>query len=213
MELETMFSEQRWNIIRCLGENKHSPLQLAGKLNTTIANISQQLRLLQAANLVKTERVQSREKGKPRKFFTLSHDYVYLISAMNEFTDKKLLELSDHHKTILKIWFMENSELHYDLEKFYWKIEKYLKDITGIIVLPQMGKADIIVVSDKNIEKYVQACVNKISTDNVLTPKVYSRKEITQLMQQKRGPFKSELSPYVLYDADGSLTSIGGDTA
>jgi hypothetical protein len=41
MELELMFSEQKWNILKCLADGKASPLQLAEKLNTTMANISQ----------------------------------------------------------------------------------------------------------------------------------------------------------------------------
>ena len=34
MELETMFTEQKWNILKCLSEEKYSPLQLAEKLDT-----------------------------------------------------------------------------------------------------------------------------------------------------------------------------------
>ena len=55
-----MFSEQKWNILRCLSQGKSSPLQLAGKLNTTMANISQQLRLLEATNLVKKEKIRNK---------------------------------------------------------------------------------------------------------------------------------------------------------
>ena len=56
MELASMFTEQKWNIIKALSENKYSPLQLAEKLDTTMANISQQLRLLEASNIVKKEK-------------------------------------------------------------------------------------------------------------------------------------------------------------
>ena len=75
MELEPMFTEQKWNILKCLSEEKYSPLQLAEKLDTTMANISQQLRLLEAANLVKKKKIKNRDKGKPRTLFSLTDDY------------------------------------------------------------------------------------------------------------------------------------------
>ena len=56
-----MFTEQKWNILQCLSKDKFSPIQLAEKLNTTMANISQQLRLLEAANLVKKEKISLKE--------------------------------------------------------------------------------------------------------------------------------------------------------
>ena len=59
MELETLFTEQKWNILKSLSEGKFSPLQLANRSNTTIANISQQLRLLEAAELVKKEKIKN----------------------------------------------------------------------------------------------------------------------------------------------------------
>src|SRR3989338_1427080 len=132
MELELMFSEQKWNILKCLSEGKFSPIQLAEKLNTSMANISQQLRLLEAANLVKKEKIRNRDKGKPRTLFSLRDDYAYLIPMMHGFANKRLLKTTDHHKAILRIWFLENTELHYALERLYWEIEPYINKIDSI---------------------------------------------------------------------------------
>ena len=96
MELEPMFTQQKWNILKCLSEEKLSPLQLAEKLDTTMANISQQLRLLEAANLVKKEKIRNRDNGKPRSLFSLREDCAYLIPTMQKFANKKLLKVSDH---------------------------------------------------------------------------------------------------------------------
>src|SRR3989344_7343405 len=125
MEMESMFTEQKWNILRELSSEKASPLQLAEKLNTTMANISQQLRLLEASNLVKKEKIKNRDKGKPRTLFSLTHDHAYIIPTMSNFAEKKLLKVEDHHRIILKIWFLVNPDLHSPLEKIYWKIEPH----------------------------------------------------------------------------------------
>ncbi len=112
MELESMFVDQKWNILHHLATGDYSPMQLAEKTNTTISNMSQQLRLLEAAKLVQKKKISNRDKGKPRAIFSLSSDYAYLISVTKDFTSKKFFTLTNYHKTILKIWSIENLELH-----------------------------------------------------------------------------------------------------
>ena len=151
-----MFTEQKWNILRSLSNEKLSPLQLAENLNTTMANVSQQLRLLEAANLVKKEKIKNRDKGKPRALFSLTDDYAYLVSTMKKFANKRLLKVTDHHKIILKIWFLKNPELHYTLERIYWKVEPHIKHID--IMAVNESSNEIYIVSDrkKEIERIAQ---------------------------------------------------------
>jgi len=151
MDLETLFVEQRWNILKSLTENKLSPLQLSASSNTTIANISQQLRLLEAANLVKKEKIKNRDKGKPRTLFSLTNDYAYLVATMQNFAGKKLLVLDDFKKYMLRALFLKNKDTQYALMKFYWSIEPSLKDIDAILVSTD-GQLNITIVSDKQLK-------------------------------------------------------------
>src|SRR3989338_4809580 len=100
MDLETLFTEQKWNILHHLSAGGQSPLQLAKLTNTTISNISQQLKLLEAASLVKKKKVQNRDKGKPRSVYYLSDDFAYLISLSRNFVSKKFLIFTNYHKNI-----------------------------------------------------------------------------------------------------------------
>ena len=207
MELELMFSEQKWNILKCLSEDKFSPIQLAEKLNTTMANISQQLRLLEATNLVKKEKIKNRDKGKPRTLFSLNDEYAYLIPTMHNFAEKKLLRVKYHHRIILKIWFLENSELHPHLEKLYWKIEPYLSQIEALAI--KQSSKELVIISDKSDE------IEKAITDKskVISIKIFSTVEAERILKQKKEPFfqLSELS--VLYDPNSffSKKPNGGD--
>jgi predicted transcriptional regulator len=144
MQLEQMFTEQKWNILRALSEEPQSPLQLSQKLNTTMANISQQLKLLEAVNLVKKEKIRNRDKGKPRTLFSLNGEYAFLIPVTAKFTDKRLIKTTDHQKSILRIWFLDNHQ--HDIERFYWSIRDSLPSISAIIVDETAKK--IHVVSD-----------------------------------------------------------------
>jgi len=188
-----MFSEQKWNILKCLSEGKFSPIQLAEKLNTTMANISQQLRLLEASNLVKKEKIKNRDKGKPRTLFSLNEDIAYLIPAMHNFANKKLLRVKDHHRIVLKIWFLENPELHPHIEKLYWKIEPYIGQIKAIIV--KQSSKELILISDKSDE--IEKIIDK---SQVISIKQYSIEEAERAIKNHKEPFSSLNELSIIYD-------------
>lgn len=213
MEIATLFTEQKWNILKSLSENKFSPLQLAQRSNTSIANISQQLRLLEAAELVKKEKIKNRDKGKPRTLFSLSHDYAYLVSTMKDFAKKRLLVLTDYHKVILRILFLENTELHYYLSKFYWRIEDYLDQIMAILVMPDIDEIKIIIVAEKakEIEKKINTTTIKKPNNKPKSIRVQgiTRNELMKLVKQGKEPFSCVEDLQVIYDPDGIMTNLG----
>jgi DNA-binding transcriptional ArsR family regulator len=134
MDQETLFTASKWQILKLLSEQPLSPIELAARSNTSVANISQQLRLLEMAGLVKSERIPNREKGQPRILYSLAGNHSFLIAATNDFVEKKLLKLSSYNKAILRIWFYGKPELHYFLEKAFWHIEQHLDKVDGIAV-------------------------------------------------------------------------------
>jgi len=134
MEQEMLFTASKWEIFKLLSDKPLSPIELAKHSNTSIANVSQQLRLLEIAGLVKSERISNRDRGQPRILYSLSGNNGYLISTSNEFVEKKLIKLSAHNQIIIKIWFYQDKEAHYFLEKGFWKIEEHLKEIDGIAI-------------------------------------------------------------------------------
>ena len=212
MDTETLFTEQKWNILKLLTKDKFSPLQLAQKSNTTIANISQQLRLLEMGNLVQKEKIPNREKGKPRALFSLTGDYAYLILVMKGFGQKRLLKLGDHHKLMIKIWFLDDSSIHYYLEKFYWKIEEYIGQITAIVVNPVGQDIEVIIVSEKprDIERKIGATTIKKPNDKTrsIIVKAFNLDEFKKLVKQGKEPFSSLSINQVIYDPEGIISDI-----
>lgn len=130
MEHETLFTASKWDILKRLEDGPSSPLELSKVCNTSIANISQQLRLLEMAGLVTSRRVSNRERGKPRVLYSLAGNLSYLIATTGDFVDKKVLQLSEYNKVIMRIWFYPKSELHYTLEKAFWTIEGHLDKVS-----------------------------------------------------------------------------------
>lgn len=197
MDIETMFTEQKWNILKCLSEEKYSPLQLAEKLDTTMANVSQQLRLLEASNLIKKEKVKNRDKGKPRTLFSLSKDYAYMISASDKFAEKRLLGVNEHHKTIMRIWFLEDMEMQYTLERLYWRLEQDIKDVAAIAV--NTSTKDIIIVSDSIPE------IEKALKDFKASIRIMQKKDAEKAIRNQKGFFSDTSKMSVIYDPESLL--------
>ena len=108
MELETLLTGSKWEIIELLSKENLSPMELAKKLNTSIANISSQLRLLQTAGLVNRKKTGAAGAGKPRTLFSISDDFCFISVFSKDFAKKKLLRLKKEQKEILKKWLKES---------------------------------------------------------------------------------------------------------
>jgi predicted transcriptional regulator len=152
MEHETLFTATKWDILKLLEKGPQSPLEISKQVGSSLANISQQLRLLELAGLVKTQRVSNRDKDKPRILYSLAGNLSYLIATSDNFVDKKLLSLTDRNKIILRVWFIEDQQVRYALEKAFWQIEPELGSITkltyaglekGVPVLEYAGTAKL----------------------------------------------------------------------
>lgn len=98
MDIENLLTGTKWDIIQLLSKRQYSPLELSKQLNTTIANISQQLRLLETADLIKKNKTGSTGPGKPRTLFSLSDDYAFITIISQGFAQKKLIHLTKKTK-------------------------------------------------------------------------------------------------------------------
>jgi len=134
MEQETLFTAAKWSVLKSLSFEKMSPLELAESNKTSMSNISQALRFLELAGLVRSERISNRDKGQPRVIYSIAKDNAYLILTAKSFVDKKMIEIDEHKKIMLKIWFFENGAMHFFLEKAFENIEDKLEDILGIFI-------------------------------------------------------------------------------
>lgn len=130
--------------------------------------------------------------------FSLSKDFSYLISIADKFTEKKLISLTDYHKLILKIWFLDDPSIHYYIEKFYWKIEENISDIKGIFIDTTNNRLHIILVSENpeklkikllhHIKRFEQEVKN--FSCGIYSLKEFERKTISQNIHALYDPNK-----------------------
>ncbi len=193
MEQETLFTSSKWDILKCLATGKKSPLELAKESNTSVANISQQLRLLELAGFVKSERIANRDKGLPRILYSLAENYSYLVVSTPGFVEKKFLKLKEYQKIIMRIWFIENAALQPYVERFFWGIEKYLEKISFFAIDDSDTKTVKVAVISDNAE--VKKTVKDTLIDGALGQKQFL---VTFIKEQD---IKKHLSAYhILHD-------------
>lgn len=148
MEIEALFSSSKWEILQLLAKQPASPLQLSELLNTSVANVSQQLRLLEVLGLVSSSRVANREKGKPRAIYTLAGDFVYTICLGSRYAGKQLIKATPIHSVIGRILCISDTGWHYPLLRAFWSLEPDLKQIQALVFEPSAGT--LYVVSQKS---------------------------------------------------------------
>jgi predicted transcriptional regulator len=194
MELEGLFSGTRWEILSNLSQAKLSPMELAESLKTTSANISQQLRLLELAGLVKSERTRDSDRKKPRILYTLADDYSHIVLATDKFSAKRMLPLTNYHLFMLRSFFLEDVEHHKHAGMFYWLISDRMQSIDLVAVDNSSDDLNIIVVAKREVLDSIEKDVKKSeysksgSRFTPLTSLDFKRKKIGE-------------SLHVLYDA------------
>ena len=120
MELDSFFSNPRWRILEIIAKKPSSPLEISHEMNTSVAYISQQLKLLETAQLITKKRTGFSDKGKPRTVFSLKGDMAYLSILTKDLQKKNLMYLSDRQNAILKIWSIDNPVFREELESLYF---------------------------------------------------------------------------------------------
>jgi len=201
MELENLFTVSKWEILSNLSRGKQSPMELSQKLRTTMANISQQLRLLEFAGLVKKEKVSQRDAGKPRTLYFLSDDFAHLVLIGKNCAQKRLLHLNDHHITMLRIWMIDDSSLHYYIEKLYWKIEQSIEQLKFLVVDTKSPEITLYAATDsKELERKLQDTLLRPPQGDLrsFVVKVVPEKEI-------QGRLDKLAAMHVVYDPKGIL--------
>jgi predicted transcriptional regulator len=188
MDYSSFMSSPRWKLLEIMAHQPSSPSELALAMETSVAYVSQQLKLLEAANLVSKKRTGRAEKGKPRMLFSLSGEMAYFVALINGSPFRKLLHLTEHHKIILKIWLLDNKDIHKVIEKIYHALEEELSEIKNISFSTKFSRL-LIVTDSKKVKSKIESLSKSI--ENKVDLKIVTESEL------KKYPL-GELSP--IYD-------------
>jgi DNA-binding transcriptional regulator GbsR (MarR family) len=144
----SLLGEKRWEILESISLSPASPTVIAEKIGTTVSYVSQQLKLLEVAGLVKKTKTGFSEKGRPRNIYHLSEEFIHISSLENGFAFKKNIKVNFHRKALLNIWTLNDESIQESVEILYSKLKTDIKDIHGIFAT-QGETTKVIIASDK----------------------------------------------------------------
>ncbi|MFT4310544.1 MAG: winged helix-turn-helix domain-containing protein [Candidatus Woesearchaeota archaeon] len=126
MEWESFTTSTKWDILTALAKQPTSPSQIADILGTTVANVSAQLKLLEAANIIEKQKTGNASAGKPRLLFSILQPSVYITSIQSQNTYKYKISPTLFQQVILNVWKLEE-QYHKPLTAFILKHETLMQ--------------------------------------------------------------------------------------
>ena len=121
MELDLFFSNSKWEILRELSKKPSSPMELSQVFGTSVANISQQLRLMEAMGMVDKTKVKNSEKGKPRMIYEIKNDIIYLVRLGKNFAKKQYIKPEPQSNYIFNVISTQNKKDQFYLLRFFFE--------------------------------------------------------------------------------------------
>jgi DNA-binding transcriptional regulator GbsR (MarR family) len=150
MDLDLFLALPRWEILQIIANKPSSPIEIAEKTKTTVSYVSQQLKLLEAKDVVKKQKTGAFEKGQPRNLFSLTEEFMHITVLANNFTDKTKIILDDKKKAILRIWFLKEVFDKHSLEKLVLLLEETLKKVDYIFLDSSKKSLTLVIGSEKS---------------------------------------------------------------
>lgn len=112
MQQDQLLTNIRWEIIKSISSGKASATELAKNTKSTLPNVSQQLKLLEAYEFVEYIKDQKRAQGKPRQIYALKKEICHITYARHGLAEKRLFNPDVFHTMLLNILFIPNLQDH-----------------------------------------------------------------------------------------------------
>ncbi|MBU0757491.1 MAG: winged helix-turn-helix domain-containing protein [Nanoarchaeota archaeon] len=135
MDLNKIFSDSRWEMIKELSKGEKSPIELSKKIRTSLANVSMQLKLLEALSIVEKKRTNSRGVGKPRTLYRLKKEAAYMTIVAENNCAKKLVKMGAMEKIIFSAYLLNDQKLSQNLLRFFFLNEDEVNSSFGFSYL------------------------------------------------------------------------------
>ena len=119
MELDSILTNSKWDILKELSKNPKSPMELASLFKTTTANMSQQLKLLEAYGIVSKTKVSNSLKGKPRMKYSICTETTYVIKLSKNHATKQQIKKEPCSNFMMNTILLTNKKDHFFLIKNY----------------------------------------------------------------------------------------------
>jgi|FLOH01.1.fsa_nt_gi DNA-binding transcriptional ArsR family regulator len=151
MDYGAILTNSKWSLIKELAKQIQTPTDLAEKTNTSIANVTQQLKLLEAYGLVKKEKtINNNLPGKPKTNYSIGKEIIFLTYISEGTAEKIELKLDPLQKSILNLWLYLKKEDAYTIEKYFAINEEILIKCQAVGIVGQgNNQIDLLIITEE----------------------------------------------------------------
>jgi len=110
MDRTELLQRSRWEILRQIALGNETPAEIAAAAKTSLPNTSQQLRLLEAHDLIQRGKEQRNGPGKPRSHYTLKKPLALLTVASERMADQHFLFPNELQQFVFATFFLPADE-------------------------------------------------------------------------------------------------------
>ncbi|MEM4637425.1 MAG: winged helix-turn-helix domain-containing protein [Candidatus Woesearchaeota archaeon] len=138
----------KWDIVKEIAKKEQSPLELSKKLETSISNIIQQLKVLEAYNIVGKKKSDEKNIGKPKTIYYIKEESAYILLLKNNNPEKKIFRIEGFNSILYTILFLSPEDTFYML-KFLLKYDDIIKKCKAIgLIKTTKDTIEFIIITD-----------------------------------------------------------------
>jgi len=206
----------KWTILKEIAQVPQSPSDLTLKLNTSLSNITQQLKLLEAYNLVRKEKSEEKHAGKPKTIYYINTEIVYATILKEGMAERKVFHIDDNNDMFFNILFGLNPEDLMYVLKFKFEYDNVLKKCKAIGFLKSSKESIELFLITDHLEEIRSKFSNVFIEDqNEKTKKIinwsHNEFEINDGLYRKDKYFMDMIrNVQIIHDPGGLLKNIKG---
>jgi len=127
MQQESLLQNSRWQVLKAITQSHTSASEIAKVINTSIPNVTQQLKLLEAYGIVAFDKEKKEGLGKPRQLYKLTKPVASIALARDGMAKQKFFQPCWEQALILSSTFIKSPQEQFCLLKFLFNNEEILQ--------------------------------------------------------------------------------------
>lgn len=209
-----LFLDAKWDIIAHIARKPSSPTEIAEATKTSISNVVQQLKILEAYDIVKGKKIVDNSPGKPRTIYTLASGFAFIVFARDGRAQRKYLKMDPSHEFLCNAIIGTGPDDAPLLSKMYATQEEFMKKCKAIGFLKSNKEnIELFIITDhlddvrsKHSNLFIGDMYNK--TKKIVNWS-HNEQEITDGLNRKDKYFMDMIkNAEILYDPNNILTKF-----
>jgi DNA-binding PadR family transcriptional regulator len=215
MEFTQLFQTGRFDILNEIANQKQSATDIAKSLKTSVSNVNQQLKLLEAYGYIEKEKTkQTGKAGKPKNLYKIKKEFNYLVSVHKNKVQKIKVPATPFHVMGINTMLVPQQEDHFFIVKFCLQTEDILQKCDGVAYLKNSKENVDLVILTTHLDKIRKEYSNvTISDPEGKKKKIvcwsHSEEELKKGLETKEKYYLDLLKDIIIiFDNNGVLEEV-----